>query len=334
MNDASSNLRQRQRAQFPWDGPSNEREQQRGGRGSRARSNTRSRTRNNNHRPRTSPKQQILLLLASIAGLGAWYLTPLSEYVIEFMLLQVPIEADMELGRQAMRQEKSKKGRAGGFPPTIHHPRWTPKLQSIGWDLIDTSKIPKTKQYQWDFGVVNDDQMVNAFALPGGVIRVTSGLLQQLHLSDGELAALIGHEMGHVLHRHSQARILQQEVLQYILKALVYQDDDPHQESFGEAIGELMVKSADWLGQQSFSRSNEYQADAASWDLLVYSSKYNPQALQSLLNKLWEYHGKQGGKTSWDSTHPGTLDRIGALDKKWESLSYQEKRKLARNTLS
>lgn len=323
--DDSNNLRQRQRSQFPWDGPSNARQQQQQKRfrGSRSPPNTRGRR----NQPATNWKQQLLLFLGSLAGLGAWYLTPLSEYVIEFLLLQVPIGVDMELGRQALQQSRQSKE----FPPTIHHPQWTPKLQSIGWDLIESSNnFSNAKDYQWDFGVVRDDQMVNAFALPGGVIRVTSGLLQQLHLSDGELAALIGHEMGHVLHRHSQARILQQEVLQYVLKALVYHDDDPHQESFGEAIGELMVKSADWLGQQSFSRSNEYQADAASWDLLVHSSKYNPQALQSLLNKLWEYHGKQGGKTSWESTHPGTLDRIGALDTKWESLPDHEKRKLAR----
>lgn len=316
----SNNLRQRQRSQFPWEGQQQQRSRaSRGGRTS-ARS-----SRNKSNKP-TSLKQQVLLLLGSLVGLAAWYLTPLSEYVIEFLLLQVPIEADMELGREALKQSTD-------LPPTIHHPHWTPKLQSIGWDLIDSSSFPKTKEYQWDFGVIKDDQMVNAFALPGGVIRVTSGLLQRMNPSDGELAALIGHEMGHVIHRHSQARILQQQLLAYVLKALVYQDDDPHQESFGEAIGELMVKSADWLGQQSFSRTNEYQADAASWDLLVHSSKYNPQALQSLLNKLWEYNGKQGGKTSWESTHPGTFDRIGALDTKWESLTFQEQRKLSRNTL-
>lgn len=76
---------------------------------------------------------------------------------------------------------------------------------------------------------------------------------------------------------------------------MVYQDDDPHQESFGEAIGEIMIKSADWLGQQAFSRSNEYQADATSWDMLVQSRKYNPQASRSLLNKLWENNGKRVG---------------------------------------
>lgn len=332
MYDASNNLRQRQSTQDPWN-----RQRQQGFGRSRSGAGSgsghpprRQRPGNSNQRNTSSSslKQQILLLLASLVGLGAWYLTPLSDYVIEFLLTQVPIEADLELGKQAIRQT----GNQQQFPPTIHDAKWTPKLNSIGWDLIDSSEFALTKEYQWDFGIVKDDQMVNAFALPGGVIRVTSGLLRQLQLTDGELAALIGHEMGHVIHRHSQARILQQQLLNYILKALVYEDDDPHQESFGEAIGELMVKSADWLGQQSFSRSNEYQADAASWDLLVSSRKYNPQALQSLLDKLWTYHGKQGGKTSWESTHPGTLDRIGALDDKWQSLTHREQQKLTRNT--
>lgn len=159
-------------------------------------------------------------------------------------------------------------------------------------------------------------------------------MLKELKPTEGELAALVGHEMGHIIHRHSQARILQQELLSYIFKALTYEDDDPHQETFGEAIGELLLKSADWLGQQSFSRSNEYQADATSWDLLLQSKRYNPKALQSLLTKLWQYHGKQGGKTSWESTHPGTLDRIQALEQKWKGLDYKQRQKLTRNTVS
>lgn len=59
---------------------------------------------------------------------------------------------------------------------------------------------------------------VNAFVLPGGVVCVTSALLRKLALTKGELAALLCHEMGHVLHRHSQARILQQQMLTTICR--------------------------------------------------------------------------------------------------------------------
>jgi predicted Zn-dependent protease len=244
------------------------------------------------------------------------------------MLLQVPLEADVELGKQALQE--SQFGRQ-----TVYHPHWTPLIQSVGWDLVSALENDSSSSYyQWDFGVLEDSNTVNAFALPGGVVRVTSALLEQLKLTEGELAALLGHEMGHVLHRHSQARILQQQIIGTILQAIVYKDDDPHEESFGEAIGELLLQSADWLGRQSFSRSNEYQADAKSWELLTQSRRYNPQALKSLLEKLWDFHGRQGGKTSWESTHPGTLDRIGALEEKWNALSYPEQRKLlTRNTI-
>jgi predicted Zn-dependent protease len=267
-------------------------------------------------------------LLGALTGLGVWYLTPVSDYVVDFLLTQVPLEADMELGRQALQEPN------GQFPPTMYHPHWTPKLESVGWQLVESSVYPNTKLYQWDFGVLQDAQTVNAFALPGGVIRVTSALLEQLHLTEGELAALIGHEMGHVLHRHSQARILKQQLLSYVFQALIYKDEDPYEENFGEAIGELLLKSADWLGQQSFSRTNEYEADFTSWELLSKSQKYNPKAMQSLLSKLWEHHGKQGGTTSWDSTHPGTLDRMEALEQKWKALAGPEQRKLTRTTIS
>jgi hypothetical protein len=65
--------------------------------------------------------------------------------------------------------------------------------------------------------------------------------------------------------------------------------------------GELLLQSADWLGRQLFSRSNEYQADAKCWELLTLSQRYNPQTLKSLLEKLWDFRGRQDGKTSWQS---------------------------------
>jgi predicted Zn-dependent protease len=264
----------------------------------------------------------------SLLGLSAWYLTPISDYIVDIMLWQVPIQADMELGRKAMKE----------FPhSTIHHPKWTPMVKSVGWELVSSSSQAvdeNSKYYSWDFGIIDHGTMVNAFALPGGVVRVTLALLEQLDLTEGELAALLGHEMGHVLCRHSQARVLQRQVVSMIFQALTYQDNDAYQESFGEAIGELLLKSADWVGQQAFSRKDEYQADAMGWELLKHSKRYNPQSLQSVLTKLWDLQGRQGGTTSWESTHPGTLDRIDALDHKWKELPFVERRLLERNTVS
>ena len=230
---------------------------------------------------------------------------------------------------------------------TWYHPRGQVQIETLG-------------RYQWDFGVV-DGSTVNAFALPGKIVRVTlcvllarkvakfllikgsmycsfwfcvsrcygnSPLLKQLKPSEGELAALLAHEIGHVICRHSQARIIQRQVVAMVLKALSYEDDDAHNENFGEAVCGLLLKSADWMGHQAFSRKDEYQADAVGWELLKPSGLNNPQALQSILAKLWELHGRRGGDTSWESTHPGTLDRIEVLNRKWNDLPLKERRRI------
>lgn len=314
-------------------------------------------------------KQQLVLWTGTLISLGIWYLTPLSELVVQDILLPlVPVSADVQMGQAALLELKGHR-RGGGGPQNsgsrggggggasssssssrdVYDSNWTPLIQSIGWELVEAAgksqnhgnnnddgdvAVVSIQDYSWNFGIIQQTPpIVNAFCLPGGIIRITQKLLQQLDLTHGELAALLGHEMGHALHRHAQARRLQHQVLTYVLKALVYQDDDDHEESFGEAVGELLVNSVDWLGQQSFSRRDEYQADATSWDLLVASRRYDPRAMQSLLQKLWAYHGQKqrgdsGGRTSWDSTHPGTLDRIEALQRKYDDLTAKEKRQL------
>ena len=72
-----------------------------------------------------------------------------------------------------------------------------------------------------------------------------------------------------------------------------------------------MLKSARFLGEQRFSRKDEYEADAEGWRLLV-AAQINPRAMVRMLNKLWKAAG-DSGETHWESTHPGTKDRINTL---------------------
>lgn len=299
---------------------------------------------------RFSVKQQLTLCAAALASLAVWYLTPVSVYITDIVLEQIPVSADIELGQQAVAE----------FPyPTVYQAHWTPLVRQVGNELVLTrqkqSRLhhPQDYLYQWDFGVVHT-KLVNAFALPGGVVRVTDALLELLEPTKGELAALLGHEMGHVVSRHSQARMIQQELLQYLFKAVLYEDGDDVQETFGQAVGELLTKSAAWLGQQRFSRRDEYQADAVSWELLVdESNAYNPQSLHSILTKLWSLEQDAGTKsrrgkdfestswdrdllasvTAWSQTHPATEDRLAALEDKWNQLSSKERRRLSRNPI-
>lgn len=261
---------------------------------------------------RNNPSSRNVAIAGLVGFLGLWYLTPVSDYVVNTVLVFVPIESDIELGREAWRNMN--------YPVVAD--QWN--VKRIGFELV--SELDSEQSMPWSFDVIHAD-FVNAFALPGGIVRVTDTLLRQLKLSDAELAALIGHEMGHVLHRHSQARLLKEQVMTYVLKAVIYEDNDGYEESFGEAVGELLLQSAKFLGKQSFSRKNEYQADAVAWKLLAESRDFSPKAVEGLLQKLWNLSGG-AGTTSWDSTHPGTKDRIEALKVKWDDLSPREQRQL------
>jgi Zn-dependent protease with chaperone function len=294
-----------------------------------------------------TPKQQLAVVAATLGSIAVWYLTPVSAWITDIIMLQIPIEADKELGLKAKQE----------FPyPTVYDSHWTPVLRQTGRDLVKTNRKfalrnpdnPTMDLYQWDFGVVRAD-FVNAFALPGGIVRVTDTLLRQLQPTVGELAALLAHEMGHVVCRHSQARMIQQQLLQYLLQGLLYVDHDDVQETFGEAVGELLTKSAAWLGEQQFSRRDEYQADGVSWDLLADSSNnYNPDSLISILSKLSDMeqqhqeHASTDNSataiglstiTAWSRTHPATEDRLAALEAKWEALSSSERRVFSDNPI-
>lgn len=247
-----------------------------------------------------------------------WFLTPFSDWVVSLVLSTVPIQADVELGKEAWKDLRKK------YKPV--RDMWG--VKRIGHELLkETNILIDNEELEWSFGVVHAPKVVNAFCFPGGIVRVTDSLLYQLDLTEAEIAALLGHEIGHVLHRHSQRKVIQQHLLSLVTRALVYDDQDEVDESFGEAVGELMLNSATYLGTLSFSRKDEYQADATSWELLVASKRYQPHALQSMLSKLWSYDGSSGD-TSWESTHPGTRDRIAALQLKWDLLSTREQKRL------
>lgn len=293
-------------------------------------------------------RKQWMGLVASLVALASWYMTPLSDKIIPLVLYFIPVSADIELGRVALRALRHEQPNLYRSSNAIYHPHWTPMIQSIAQQLVQAasthsgpSSLPhksvfpssSISQYNWDFGIVQERNIVNAFALPGGTIRITVGLLDTLQPTPGELAGLLGHEMAHVLHRHGQAQILQQSLVQYILDALTYSDEDPHEESFGEALGELLLRRADWFGRQRFSRSNEYQADDTSWNLLCVTGIYNPKGLTAMLDKLWRHNGQHPGLdtiSSWEQTHPGTLDRIHALQHKWDALTPDEQERLER----
>ncbi len=169
-------------------------------------------------------------------------------------------------------------------------------VSAIGRELAAASERP---DLPWSFQVV-DDPGVNAFALPGGFIYVTRGILANLE-SEAELAGVIGHEIGHVTARHSVSRISRQQLQQLGLGvgSILSSDVRRYQDVLSSGLGLLNLR---------YSRGDENQADALGFRY-VSRAGWSPDALLSVFGMLATVSSGQGKVPEWQSTHPAPENR-------------------------
>ncbi len=163
----------------------------------------------------------------------------------------------------------------------------------------------------WTFRVL-DSSMVNAFAIPGGYIYVTRGLLAHMN-SEAELAGVLGHEVGHVTGRHSaesQRRAMFANA-GLMLGAVVSEDFV----DYGLRSG--LAQAAVGLTLLRYSRSQELESDESGIGYAV-AAGYNPSGIGAFFATLQALEQQRGGKgvPGWASTHPQVDDRI-ARSEQW-----------------
>ena len=171
-------------------------------------------------------------------------------------------------------------------------------VQQLGTSLAAKSERPTLS---WTFRVV-DDPVVNAFALPGGYIYVTRGLLARLS-SEAELAGVVGHEIGHVTARHSATQLSRQQLAQvgFALGSVFSRDVAQLSNIASEALGVLFLK---------YSRDNEREADDLGLRYMRrggYDAREMPDVF-TMLERVSVAEG--GGRTpEWLATHPNPENR-------------------------
>ncbi len=210
-------------------------------------------------------------------------------------LMLVSEAQEIEMGRQA---DKEVEGAFGLYPDE--------KVQAyvarLGASLAAGSERPNLP---WTFRVV-DDPTVNAFALPGGFIYVTRGLMTHLN-SEAELVSVLGHEIGHVTARHSAAMISKQQFA--MLGLGVGMMVRPELQQFGDlaqaGVGLMFLK---------FGRDAERQADDLGLRYLGRQGYDAQEAVEvfSVLERASQKTG-EGRLPSWLSTHPAPEDRARRL---------------------
>jgi len=153
----------------------------------------------------------------------------------------------------------------------------------------------------WTFRVV-DDPTVNAFALPGGYIYVTRGILTHLN-SEAELASVLGHEIGHVTARHTASQITKSQLATIGLVAGMIAS--PQLARFGD-----LAQAGMQLMFLKFGRNDEQQADDLGLRYMTRED-YDPREMVevfSVLDRLGEASG-EGRLPAWLSTHPAPANR-------------------------
>ncbi len=179
---------------------------------------------------------------------------------------------------------------------------YTNRVVNISKRLINQVGVFRKDALRWKWEVnVLTSKTVNAFCMPGGKIAVYTGIIDSLKLTDGELAAVIGHEIAHALREHSREQASQQ-VATSIPTAIL-----------GSFIGssELASGMNKVLFSLPFSRSMETEADTMGMELMARAG-YNPEEAVNVWRKMSALSGG-GNSVAILSTHPSNDSRIKDL---------------------
>jgi predicted Zn-dependent protease len=175
-------------------------------------------------------------------------------------------------------------------------------VKQVGQKLVQASDADETV-YKFDFHLLADRRTVNAFALPGGQIFITEALLRLLK-SEDELAGVLGHEIGHVVGRHSSEQIAKNKRNNGITMGVVVATSDG--QSGGSAQLAQLINQA---VNTSYSRDDERESDRLGVKFLIQAG-YKPEALIRVMDVLRQASGGGGGGPDFLSTHPAPENRI------------------------
>jgi predicted Zn-dependent protease len=176
-------------------------------------------------------------------------------------------------------------------------------VSRIGNELVSKTDAGKTP-YKYKFHLLADDHTVNAFALPGGQVFITQGLLKLL-TSEGELACVLAHEVGHVVARHSAQQLAKQQLTQGLTGAAVIAAYDPNdRNSQYKADMALLIGQVVTL---KFGRNDELEADKLGVRF-ASDAGYDPRSMIKVMEIL--DHVAKSRTPEFFSTHPNPEHRI------------------------
>lgn len=215
----------------------------------------------------------------------------------------VPAE-EVEASANKQYQELLKQAASQNALAGPNHPQLQ-RLRRIADKLIPFaySWNPRARSWRWEINLLGSRQ-INAFCMPGGKIAFYTGILEQLQLTDDEVAQIMGHEIAHALREHARERMGKSAATNIgagLLSQVLGLGD----------IGRTLTNYGAELLTLKFSRDNETEADLVGLELAARAG-YNPQAGVSLWRKMQA--ASKGAPPQWLSTHPAGSTRIAEIE--------------------
>lgn len=187
------------------------------------------------------------------------------------------------------------------FGGVYNDPQVQQAIDQIGANLVNNT-VAAEYPWQYDFTVLNDPQTVNAFALPGGPVFITTALLGRLETED-QVAAVLAHEIVHVLARHSAQRIAQNDLTNGLIGAVGVASGDAGATQTAAMIAQLV--------NMSYGRDDEIQSDTIGVCLMLQAG-YDPQGMVEVMGILAEAGGGSQ-QPEFFSSHPNPDNRIDRI---------------------
>lgn len=221
----------------------------------------------------------IILLIA----VGVWQY----DHLLNWAADRISIETEREMGKAVLSSY-------GKHQDTIQSGAAVTFVESLGQQLT------KGSQYKYQWLVIKDDA-VNAFAMPGGIVIVNTGLLKKAGSAD-EVAAVLAHEIQHVEQRHALKNMMNSAGVAAVVMLVL-----------GDA-NTALIMIAHQVSTQFFSRQVEAEADLKGAQLLLKQG-IRSEGMASFFKRLAKEQPKAGHVPEWLSSHPDTANRIQLAEK-------------------
>lgn len=215
----------------------------------------------------------------------------------EKQYISITPRQEIALGLQAAPQMAQQYG--GLYPDEQHRDR----VKAVGQKLVRESGAANT-QWQYDFHLLADGKTVNAFALPGGQVFITAALYGRLQ-TEGQLAGVLGHEIGHVIARHGAQRMAKSKLTEGLTGAVVMASGTYGSGQLAQMIGQMV--------NMKYGREDELESDRLGVQF-VAEAGYDPRVMIGVMKILAAASGGGARQPEFFSTHPNPDNRIEEIE--------------------